>query len=253
MYFLNLSTFEDNLNAHNDFIMQRIQTSEMDSVTSTVRNKCVFKYSKNDGSIKQYRNDKLVSISTHDSYTLVKTPYPGSVNQIYTPNGFYFNDKFKTESVIVFAHKDTDTHKTLIEKTYLAENLRFSDMTWDTSGNLLTPVAFKWVHSIINLKYVNSWIKNNVPELVDMRSNNKKLKGATASNNTVAYTTDVQAYLDNTITDIALTRLLDTPDFKKIIAQYLKYANDENAYINTYFDTYEELEQYKSSRLGKNK
>jgi hypothetical protein len=71
--------------------------------------------------------------------------------------------------------------------------------------------------------------------------------------NTVAYVTDVSSYLSNNATEVVFERLLNTANFKELIASYLSYINDENAYIHTYFDTYEELEQYKSSRLGKKK
>jgi hypothetical protein len=253
MYFLNLSTFEDNLNTHNEYVMQRIHASEMDSATSTIRNYCVSKYYENDGSIKQYRNDRLVSISTRNTYTLVKNPYPGSINQISTPNGIIYNDKFKTESVIVLSYKDPIDKRTIVEKTYLAENLKLGDMTWDASGNLLTPVLDKWVHAIINLKYVNAWIKDNIPELVHMRNNSRKLNSNSSNRNVVAYVTDVSSYINNNATEAVFERLLNAANFKELIASYLSYMNDENAYIHTYFDTYEELEQYKSSRLGKNK
>jgi hypothetical protein len=126
-------------------------------------------------------------------------------------------------------------------------------MTWDASGNLLTPVLDKWVHAIINLKYVNAWIKDNIPELVHMRNNSRKLNSNSSNRNVVAYVTDVSSYINNNATEAVFERLLNAANFKELIASYLSYMNDENAYIHTYFDTYEELEQYKSSRLGKNK
>jgi hypothetical protein len=89
-----------------------------------------------------------------------------------------------------------------------------------------------------------------------MRNNWKKLNTDVSNSNVVAYITDIQAYLNNNninIADSVLNRLLDASNFKNVVAEYLRYIGDENAFIDTYFDTYEEFEQYKSSRLRKNK
>jgi hypothetical protein len=257
MYLRNAPTFEEYLNSYNSYIMQYIHASEIDSITSLIQHKCVFQYCKDEGSIKQYYNDMLVSISTNTSYTLVKTTYPHYVDYIYKPHSIHYFDRFNNTHVIRLEFKEpvTETGKIkIVTKTYIADNLRHTSMSWDISGNLLTPsLPCRWKHSIINLKYVNSWIKANMQELIDMRNNHKKLNNGTSysGRKVVAYSVDIDNYLKNTASNDSLERLINATNLKKDVAAYLASIQDDNAYIHTYFDTYEELEQYKSSRLRK--
>jgi hypothetical protein len=247
------NTFESYLNNYNNSIMDRINVSEMVSTTSTVKDRCVFKYSRDTDLIKQYYRDCLVSISTQDSFTLVKNYFPSVLDIIHIPAGIEYIASFNNEKIIRLIFVNPVTQKDYVTKTYIALNLRSGNMTWDISGNLLTPLEHKWVHTVIDIKYVNSWIKNNMQELVSMRSNNKRLNPSTSNHSVIAYISDIQAYLDNTIIDVRLTRLLEASDFKKLVAHYLKSIGDDRAHINTYFDTYEELEQYRANRLKENK
>jgi hypothetical protein len=245
-------TFKGQLDAYNSRIQEYIKASEIPHVTSTITSRCTHtEYL--DEPIKAYLADKLTIVSEEGYFTLVKNDYPPRINAMYGLWGLRHDSRWHTYSVVQLSVRNptTSAYET---RTYLDDNLKEADMTWDNQGVLLTPVIHKWEHRIINLKFVNAWIKANIQDLVDMRTNAKKLglvlTRVKYTSKPQGYASDIAAYISDTATEAQLQRLIDCEGFKEVVAEYLAPQFPET-YIKTFFDTYEELEHYKSNRLGK--